>query len=187
MILRVLAGAALIALLIAGWLLLNSEEGGPALPLTAARTTTNPGYSARDAVLVETGEDGRPIYTLHAAEIEQQAASEVTVLDQVTMQFRDEAGHVWNGRADRGFLVDGAAQVDLSGAVRLWGLLPSTQQPIQLSSDRLAVNTRTEIVTTKDPVVLDWNGQILHARGLVAHLREQRVKLESDVHGVYQP
>jgi LPS export ABC transporter protein LptC len=186
MILRVLAGAAVIALLVAGWLLLNSEEGGPAVPLTAA-PAANPGYSARDAVLVETGQDGRPMYTLHAAEIRQQAASDVTVLDDVTMQFRDATGHIWNGSANQGFVVDGASQIDLSGAVRLWGLLPSTQQPIQLSSDRLAVDTRTEIVTTRDPVVLDWNGQILHGRGLIAHLREERLKLESDVHGVHQP
>ncbi len=187
MILRVLAGAVLIALLVAGWLLLNNEEMGPAAPLAGARPPPNPGYSAHNASLIETGPDGRPMYTIHAAEIEQQPDSQVTELDDVTMQFRDEGGHVWNGRADRGFVLDNASQIDLSGAVRLWGVLPSTQQPIQVSSDRFAVDTRTEIVTTKDPVVLEWSGQVLHAHGLIAHLREQRVRLESDVHGTYNP
>ncbi len=187
MIARALASAVMIGLLIGGWLLLDSEQNAAAVSTSAARTIPNPGYSARDAVLVETGADGRPMYTVHAAQVEQQAASAVTQLDEVTMQFRDAAGHVWNGRADRGFVTEGASQIDLAGGVRLWGLLPSTQQPIELSSDHLAVDTRTEIVTTKDPVVLGWNGQLLHGRGLVAHLHEQRLTLESDVHGIYQP
>ncbi len=187
MILRVISGAFMIALLVAGWLLLNSEQNSLALRPAGAPTTLDPGYSARNADLVETGPDGRPMYTLHAAEIEQQPASRVAVLDDVTMQFRDETGHVWNGRANRGFVQDGASQIDLQGAVSLWGLLPSTQQPIDLASDRLTVDTRTEIVTTSDPVVLEWNGQRLYARGLVARLREERMTLESDVHGTYQP
>jgi len=173
-------------LLVAGWFVLNSEQGGPAAPPPAARPTS-PGYAAQDAVLVETGPDGNPMYTLHAARIRQQPASQVTLLDQVQMQFRDAAGNLWNGRADQGQVVSGASQVELIGHVTVAGLLPGTSEPVQVSSDRLNVDTRTEVVTTDDPVVLDWNGQLVHARGLVARLKEQRVRLESNVHGRYVP
>ncbi len=187
MILRVLAAAAVIALLIAGWLALTSEQNGPAAPPRSSRADANPGYTASNADLIETGPDGRPMYTLHAAEIRQPPAAQFAVLDNVTVQFHDQTGQLWNGRADRGLVWSGASQVDLSGAVRLWGVLTSTQQSVQISSERLDVDTRTEIVTTKDPVALEWGRQRLSAHGLVAHLREQRVELESDVHGTYQP
>ncbi len=186
MVLRVLMGALVTALLIAGWLLLNDEQSGPAAP-AARNRAANPGYSARDAVLVETASDGHPMYTLHAVSIRQEPDSEITTLEQVQMQFRDPKGNVWNGRADEGRFVDQASQVELTGNVVLSGLVPGTEEPVKISSDRLHVDTRTEIVTTDDPVVLDWSGQVVHARGMVARLKEQRVRLESNVHGRYVP
>lgn len=186
MILRVLAGAAVIALLIVGWLTVNDAQNASS-PVPAVRKVSNPGYAARDAVLIETGPDGHPMYTLHASEIRQQPASDLVTLENVTFQFRDPTGGVWNGRANQGVVSNGTANVDLSGAVTLSGVLPSDRLPVAISSDTLAVDTRGEVVTTKDPVVLEWNGQRLSARGLVAHLKDERVTLESDVHGVYRP
>jgi LPS export ABC transporter protein LptC len=186
MILRVLAGAAVIALLIVGWLTVNDAQNAP-VPVPVLRKAPNPGYAAQDAVLIETGPDGRPMYTLHASEIRQQPASDLVTLEDVTLQFRDRTGTVWNGRANQGIVSNAASDVALSGAVTLSGRLPSDQQPVAITSDALAVDTRGEVVTTKDPVVLEWNGQRLSARGLVAHLRDERVKLESDVHGQYHP
>jgi lipopolysaccharide export system protein LptC len=185
-ILRVLMGAIVVGVLLAGWLMLNSEQSGPAWPASSP-ATENPGYAARDAVLIETASDGHPMYTLRATRIRQEPASEITTLDRVQVQFRDQAGNVWNGRADHGRVVDQASQVELTGNVVISGLAPGTQEPIEISSDRFDVDTHTEVVTTDDPVVLDWNGQLVHARGLVARLKEQRVTLKSDVHGRYVP
>jgi lipopolysaccharide export system protein LptC len=186
MILRVLAGAAIIALLIVGWLTINDAQNTPP-PLPVARKVPNPGYSAQDVQLVETGPDGRPMYTLHASEIRQQPASDFVTLENVTLQFRDPAGDLWNGRANEGVVSNGASNVDLTGAVTLSGRLPSDQAPIAISSNTLAVDTRTEVVTTQDPVVFELSGQQLSARGMVAHLKDERVQLESDVHGLYRP
>ncbi|MGH8199766.1 MAG: LPS export ABC transporter periplasmic protein LptC [Steroidobacteraceae bacterium] len=186
MIFRVFAGVVVVALLVAGWLIANNEQNGPAATVASPKAP-DPGYSAQDAVLVETGPDGLPIYSLHASTIQQQPASSVTVLDNVSLQFRDPAGRVWNVRANQGFVSNGTSEVQLSGAVNLSGLMPSDQQPISITTDALAVDTHTEIVTTADPVAIEWNGQTLSGRGLVAHLKEQRVKLEADVHGLYRP
>jgi LPS export ABC transporter protein LptC len=179
-------GALVIALLVAVWLLLNNEQNGPAVP-RADNRAANPGYSAQNAVLIETAADGHPMYTLHASSIRQEPDSAITTLEQVQMQFRDPQGNIWNGRADEGRVVDQASQVELTGNVILSGLLPGTGKPAQISTDRLNVDTHTEVATTADPVVLDWNGQIVHARGMIARLRQQRVLLESDVHGRYVP
>jgi LPS export ABC transporter protein LptC len=185
-ILRVIMGAIVVGVLLAGWLLLNSEQNGPAVP-TSGPAVENPGYSARDAVLIETSADGHPMYTLRAARIRQEPASAITTLDRVQLRFRDQSGNVWNGRADQGRVVDQASQVELTGNVIISGFAPGTQEPVEVSSDRFDVDTHAETVTTDDPVVLSWNGQLVHARGLVARLKEQRVTLRSDVHGHYVP
>lgn len=187
MILRALAVAAVIALLAIGWLALNSEQSGPGRTAATAVAPPSPGYSARDAVLIETGADGLPMYTLRAAHVRQQPDSDVALLDEVQMQFRDAAGHVWLGHAQQARVTDQASQVDLSGDVTITGELPGNGRPAAISSERLSVDTRSEVVSTEDPVTLEVSGQQLHARGLIAQLREQRVELESDVHGRYVP
>ena len=185
MILRALAAAAVIALLAIAWLALHGEVSGPAAPETARVSAQNPGYSASDAVLTETGPDGRPTYTLHAAQIREHPASRVALLDRVEMQFRDTAGQLWHGRADQARVTDQASQVDLSGNVTLSGMLPGTGEPVRISTDRLSVDTHAEVVATSDPVTIDVAGGQLTARGIVARLREQRIRLESQVHGHY--
>ncbi|MGH8260720.1 MAG: LPS export ABC transporter periplasmic protein LptC [Steroidobacteraceae bacterium] len=186
-LLRALAVVAVIALLAVGWLALNSEQNAPPAPAAAPISVQTPGYSAQDAVLIETGDDGKPMYTLRAADIRQQPASQIAVLDQVQMRFRDAAGGVWTGRADQGRVIDGASRVDLSGMVTITGPLPGSSEPARISSDRLSIDTRDEVVTTHDPVKLAWGEQHLSARGLIAHLRKQRIRLEADVHGSFSP
>ena len=187
MILRALAAAAVIALLAIAWLALNGGSNGPARPATATVSAQSPAYSARDAVLIATGEDGLPMYTLRAADIREQPASRVALLTEVEMQFRDADGQLWQVRADSARAIDQAAQVDLSGNVTLSGLLPGTAAPVRISTERLSVDTRSEIVATRDPVSLELEGGRLEARGLIARLREQRIQLESQVHGRYTP
>ncbi len=185
MILRALAAAAVIALLAIAWLALNGEPSGPAQPAAPAVSAQNPGYSARNAVLIETGANGVPMYTLRAAEIREQPASKIALLEQVEMQFRDAAGQLWDGRANDARVMDQAEQIDLSGDVALSGLLPGTGEPVRISTDRLRVDTHTEVVTTPDAVTIAWDRAQLTANGLVARLREQRIRLESHVHGRY--
>ncbi len=186
MILRALAAAAVIALLAIAWLALNGETSGPAAPALPTVSAQSPGYSARDAVLIETGADGLPMYTLRAAAIHEQPA-QVALLDRVEMQFRDLSGQFWQVRANQARVIDQAVQVDLSGDVAVSGLLPGSDESVRISTDRLKIDTHAQIVTTRDEVTIDWGGQQLRARGLVARLREQHIRLDSQVHGRYAP
>ena len=185
MILRAFAAAAVIVLLAIAWLALNGESQGPSVAATATVSTQNAGYSARDAVLIETGADGLPMYTLHAARIREQPASRVALLDQVEMQFRDTDGQLWNGRANAARVIDQAVKVDLSGNVALSGLIPGSADPVRIWTDRLNIDTRSEIVGTSDEVTIDWGGGELQTRGIIASLRGQRIRLESHVRGHY--
>ena len=187
MIVRVLGTALLIALAVAGLLRLSSEQIGTTPRSQATPAMPNPGYSARDATLIETGADGRPMYTVHAATVRQVPESQVVNLTLVQLLFRDPKGQLWHGSSDRGLILDEAARVDMIGNVKLWGLLPGTDEDAHISTDALHVNTQTEVITTQDPVMLDWSRQHLRARGMIVRLKSSQVALESDVYGVFLP
>jgi lipopolysaccharide export system protein LptC len=174
---------ALLALTL-GMVLLSAPQRETA-PAPIGAPAHDPGYSAQQARLVQTGPDGRPIYTLDAAQIQQQPNQGTVELQQVKLGFRDASGNEWTARALHGELVQGSGVVALSGDVHVYGLLPGTNDPAQIISDRLAYNTRTQVVSTREPVTLVMSGRELNATGLMANLRERRVQLESAVHGTF--
>ena len=187
MIYRMLATVGLVALAIAGLLILSSEQSN-VTPSALGRTPlTDPGYSARDATLIQTGPDGRPMYTVQSREIRQQPGSDTATLDDVVLQFRDPQGEIWTGSSDHGLIVDEGARVSLLGDVRISGKLAGRDPPARIFTDWLQVDTAAQIVSTDAPVKLLWGNQQLQARGLVARIKDQHLHLKSDVHGIYRP
>lgn len=186
MIYRVAAVLAVLALIV-GVVFLSGPQREAATPSTAGAPAPNPGYAASGARLVQTGVDGQPLYTLDAAQITQQADQSTVQLEKVQMGFRAANGDRWTAHAQRGELGQSTGIVQLDGSVQVAGLLPGTQDPAEISTEHLAFDTRAQVVTTREPVTLTVSGHELHARGLVAQLKEGRVQLESAVHGSYLP
>ena len=181
---RVLALLAAVALII-GLVVISGarrEGGGPA---TAAGRPPDPGYAARNARLIQTGPDGQPLYTLDAAQVQQQPDEGRVDLDQVRLAFRDSTGNQWSARADRGDLEQSSGVVQLEGGVRVAGIVPDSGQPAEIATEHLDFDTRAQIIATRDPVTLLVSGRELHAQGLVASLKDRRVQLESGVHGSF--
>ncbi|HUL45861.1 MAG TPA: LPS export ABC transporter periplasmic protein LptC [Steroidobacteraceae bacterium] len=179
----VLAGLALVV----GLVLLSGPPREAVVPSAAGAVAHDPGYAALGARLVQTGADGQPLYSLDAARISQQPDDETVQLTQVQMGFRAANGQEWKARADRGQLGQDTGVVQLDGDVHVSGLLPGTQDQAEITTDHISYDTRSEIVTTPDPVTLTMAGRELHAKGLVARLKEGRLQLESAVHGSYLP
>ena len=121
---RVLGLMALLAL-IAAVVLFSEPQRSPALATAVGRTAHDPGYSALNAQLVQTGPDGKPLYTLDAAQIREQPGSDTVMLDQVQMGFRDSSGGQWTARAQRGELGQETGVVQLEGDVHVVGTLPA--------------------------------------------------------------
>jgi LPS export ABC transporter protein LptC len=185
MIYRLLAVLALVALAV-GIVSLS----GPQRESAATRFVAplhDPGYSARQARLVQTGPDGRPLYTLDAAQIQQQPDHVTVDMQQVQLGFHDPSGNAWTARADHGELAQNSGVVRLDGDVHIFGILPGTNDPAQIISEHLSYDTDTQVVATRDPVTLVTAGGELKATGLVASLKERRLQLESAVHGTYLP
>jgi LPS export ABC transporter protein LptC len=184
---RIASIIAFIAIVVAGWIALDRVQNSASASPPNTALTQDPGYAARDAQLIETGDDGLPMYTLRASLIQQQPATQLVTLDAVQMQVRDPDGDIWSGRADHGRIEQDDALVELNGAVRLWGQIPGDSRPAQVATEQLFVNTRTDVATSPAAVLLSWGPQELSGTGLEASLNGRRLKLESNVHGVVHP
>lgn len=185
MIFRILATLLVIAL-IAGSFWLGGEQREATATTTVEASSADLGYSARNAVLTETGTDGRPLYTLNANVIRQHPGDGVQ-FEQVQMSFRDADGQVWNGRADQGELATETGKVDLAGNVHVSGLLPGSVQLADLTTESLSVDTHENIISTAEPVSVNSTGRQLRSKGLVATLKEHHLVLESSVRGTFTP
>jgi LPS export ABC transporter protein LptC len=181
---RIFAFLTIVAVIVASLLLSQQQSGTPA-STTVAQTSWDAGYSARNAQLVETDGEGSPLYTLEAATIRQQPNADQVRFTQVLMTFRDRNGDAWTASADRGELGQTSRKVELSGNVHVSGAFRSGASPAQISTDALSVDLRRDIVSTTRPVTLLWSGLALNSTGLTADLKDQRVRLESDVHATF--
>lgn len=179
-------GILLAIALIAGSLLL---ERGTRQPGSAGgeEHADQPGYSARDAEVIETGPDGRPRYRLHAARIEQQPRDASIALTDIRMTYRTEAGTDWQLTAEHGRMPEDAHRIELEGSVVASGLPLDSREVARITTERLAFDTRTERIATRSPVAIDWSGQRLTSLGAVADLKGHRLSLESKVHGRFTP
>jgi LPS export ABC transporter protein LptC len=181
---RVLAALAIAALIVGVVVLSGNPRGAQAPP---AAPLHDPGYSARGAHLVQTGADGRALYSLDAAQIQQRPDADTVQLQGVELSFRDTSGDNWIARAARGELTEASGLVQLSGEVHVDGTLPESTERAQISTEHLSFDTRAQIVATHDPVTLLMSGRTLEAQGLTASLKDRRVQLESSVHGSFLP
>ena len=175
-----------LAALVVGVVVLSGTQR-ETIATTSVGPAHDPGYSARQASLVQTGADGRPVYTLNAAEIQQQPDTGTVDMQQVRLGFRDASGDQWNARGDRGQLAQNSGIVSLSGNVHVSGVLPGTDEVAEIATGHLAFDTKAQVVATQDPVTIVMSGRQLNAQGLVASLKERHVQLESAVHGSFVP
>ena len=169
------------------WGTFKITEGQRGATQATPTARPEPGYAARGARIVETASDGKPMYSLQAATIQQDPANDVVNLAQVRMTFRDAYGGAWNATADQGRARADSSHIDLKGHVDVTGNFAGVDQPAHFITDTLDIDTRADVIHTAAPVSLDWNGNIVHARGLSASLKEHHVRLEADVHGLFKP
>jgi LPS export ABC transporter protein LptC len=183
---RLMLMLALLALIV-GVVLLSGPQRESSAPAAPGGPLHNPGYSAVNARLIQTGADGRPLYTLDAAQIQQLPNQSNVQLQQVQLGFRDASGAEWTARAAHGELAQNSGVVQLDGSVHVAGTLPGSAEAAEISTEHLAFDTNAQIVTTHDPVTLVMSGRQLNAQGMVASLKERHVQLESAVHGSFLP
>jgi LPS export ABC transporter protein LptC len=166
----------------------------------AATEVPDPGYAARDAVIIETGYDGRERYRLNAQVIRQQVETGNIDLEHLEMNYHPGAqGELpgeqpapadtatWHLKSDRGLVRAGGDDVQLDGNVEVTGPAPGSDLPLTLTTESLRVNTPTEFISTDEPVRVRMSGNVLTAVGMEADLKAGKVSLKSQVHGSSTP
>ncbi len=186
MIYRVLAGLVVLAVLV-GSVLLGRQQGESGTQKLPNQPADALGYAVRDARLVETGDDGRPLYTLDANLARQRPNDQRVQLDGPRMSFIAADGNRWTASGSSGQIHADGSHIELFGDVRLTGVLPGSTQTAQINTSILSFDSLTQQILTHAPVTIDWAGRELQASGLIANLKDHTVQLESRVHGTFTP
>jgi LPS export ABC transporter protein LptC len=117
MIGRIFTALAVLAVIAGSLLLGRSRQPAPST-VTDSGDAAGSSYAARDAEIVETGADGRPLYTLHADLIEQKPEAATVQLAGVDMDYRDASGNRWRARAEQGRILEDASRIAVSTRMR---------------------------------------------------------------------
>lgn len=160
--------------------------GETAVAATPARP--DPGYVALDAVLVQTGTDGRPVYVLTANRIAQQAGSADVRAQQLQLRYDNAAqpGPGWTLTAQDGLLPGRSSRVHLQGNVLLRGRPPGSQAATRVDTEQLDYDIHSRQISTDLAVRITWGRQQLDARGLSADLNRSQLQLMNQVHGRFR-
>ncbi|MBS0364484.1 MAG: LPS export ABC transporter periplasmic protein LptC [Proteobacteria bacterium] len=183
---RIAVGLALVALIVAV-VVMSGGQRETAMPAGTGEEIRDPGYSALDAHLVQTGADGQPRYTLDAQRIQQEPGGGKVDMQQVRLHLRDDNGNPWTAQAQRGQLAQDSGIVQLDGSVVVTGIVPGTQDDTQITTEHLAFDTHAQVLATPTDTTISMSGRQLSAHGMTASLKDRHVQLESAVHGTFLP
>lgn len=175
------ASAALLLALALGLTIWREQQAG-APSDASAYPAAEPGYIALDAEIVQTGPDGEPLYRLEADRVEQPRSGADILVTRPRLRYQKGSGPEWNLRADTGSLPADAQQANLAGSVHAVATQPGTS-PLEIRTESLAIDMTAQLVTSPDPVRIDWGRDRLTAVGMRADLKVDTLRLESQVHG----
>jgi LPS export ABC transporter protein LptC len=179
MITRVVIVLAIIGIIL-GALFLGQGGPAPAVATATGGSTEVPGYSARNAEVTQTGDDGRAEFVVVSPLIRQHANDERVQLEAPRLKFISAENGTWNAQALSGLIQADGSTVQLHGDVKINGALSDT--PLTIATSTLAFDTRSEIATTPAHVRVDARGGTLTSMGLIANLKESTLQLESNPH-----
>jgi lipopolysaccharide export system protein LptC len=175
--------AILTALAAASWWL--NQRIGPANRVLEERPAAE-GFYMTEAEITSAGPDGLPRYRVLADEIRQRSLRGETRLENVRVEYNIYSASPWTLTAPAGVLSADQAWLELWGGVELKGD-SSDFGVAAMQTERLELDTRAHIASTASPVEFGVGPQRLHAVGMVAYLLDERVQLQSEVHGRFLP
>jgi len=165
------------------WYLARRVPGEDALAEKGDEPTR--GFYLSEAVIYGTGEDGKTRYTLRAERIEQRIKEGGFALQRINLTLDDPDGTPWQVMALEGSIPEDRSYIQLNGDVsaRRQQLAPS----LSIESDSMRLLADQRIAETESLVTIRFGGQQVTARGMRAYFNEDRLQLQSEVHGHYVP
>jgi LPS export ABC transporter protein LptC len=183
MILRLLF--ALGSLSILGALLyFQDSDNNPTENAGAEQAPVVPGYAATRAELIETDVNGRALYRLNAALIEQPQPQGTVYLTEPKLDYEPEKGNPWTLTAQSGQMPQDARTAELHGAVHAEGKPTGSDTLMHIDTEELHLDMEQQLATSPIAVRVQWGGYRLDGRGMRADLKNDRLQLASKVRGV---
>jgi lipopolysaccharide export system protein LptC len=174
----------MLALAVLGVLLYLQKPGVGGTASTAARTANpEPGFVAIGAELIQTGDDGKPLYRLDAERISQPVPNGQIYLTAPILHYQPPGASPWVLTAQQGELPQNAHTADLSGTVHAEGKPQGSTELMRMDTDTLHVDMQQQLATTQAAVHVHWADSLLNGRGMRANLKTGRLVLMKDVSG----
>lgn len=170
--------------LLAVLLYMQEPQNSTRAAVAAQAAAPEPGFVALGAQIIETGDDGQPLYTLDARRIEQPMPEGTIYLTDPVLHYQPPGASPWVLTAQRGQLPQSAENADLSGMVSANGKPQGSTRTIHFSTATLHVDMQQQLATTSSVVHVDWAGSQLSGRGMRADLKSGQIELFHDVKGV---
>jgi lipopolysaccharide export system protein LptC len=187
MIFRIFTLLAVLAVAVSIWIL-----GTPGYNKTSTQNSAEkselPGYYLKNAVLTDFDAGGTPGIRVDAERIDQVDHGNEVQLSNVKVEYQAPGGQTWEMVGDTAHVQPGGKVVDVAGNVRLEGA-PSASDPTPaiMHADTMSYDVANGIATSKGDVRIDFGKHVQTAHGLTANLKDQTIRLESKVHGRFQP
>ncbi|HEY8520919.1 MAG TPA: LPS export ABC transporter periplasmic protein LptC [Gammaproteobacteria bacterium] len=183
---RNLLGGLLLIVVAAGSWWLGHPPPEPA-PRAAADGPPARGFYMEDADITGTDETGAVVYRISAARVEELPGRDELELTDVRVEYQPAAGVPWRLSAASGRVPKDRSVLELAGGVRLESVPDEGKRQVKVELEHLTVDADTFVARSDDVVRIAVDGQRLRARGLVAHLKDDRLRLESDIHADVGP
>lgn len=144
----------------------------------------NVGYYVRDARLTGTGPDGRILYRVRAADVEQDLADGSVAMADIAVDYEPATDVPWTLTAREGRIPPGGNIIVLTGDVV--ASTPTATPPTLIRTDYLELDPDSYLARTAGDVTIERARDTLRARGMRIFLRQDRLELESEVQGVFR-
>jgi LPS export ABC transporter protein LptC len=181
-----LAALALLAVL-SWWLASERDSTPPPRPVAAPAEL---GYYLRDATIEETDPDGRLLLHLETNRIDEDPRTGEAALGPLTASYTRHGSFPWLLSADTGQLSADGRALTLRGHVALAaspGAAAGALAGARMETTELAVDAATSEANTDAPVRIELGTKSVTATGMRADLKQQRLWLQSAVHGHFTP
>jgi lipopolysaccharide export system protein LptC len=159
------------------------------MPTASREMPDQPGYYLKDAVILQTREDGSPGVELIARRIEQRLSRDVhgeaITMESVRVNYFGQEDWQWALTADSGLVPPNSRVVQLEGNVELRSLESNTNA--FLRTDELSIDTEKHLAySTRSPVRIRFGQHSMTVQSLRADLASETLRLET-VNGRFDP
>ena len=144
------------------------------------------GYYLKSARILGTGPEGNLLYELQAREAEQQGENRVSFTD-VRLNYSPQSDVPWTVDADTATIFADEKLVLLEGHVRAISSSGLAGSDTEIRTQSLEIYPEDYLAETDERVQIRFGARSLTATGMLASLKDNQVKLKSNVHGKFAP